>query len=202
MPRSDSPPRRPLELRLPTLYPRLPPWATVDLVGSQALPLWTLPACCRPSPREPRWFPIPNPSTIDSSLRPTTRDSATPIPALAAISAGSTLTGLRRSFTCVAACRFVSVPGLRTTPPSWWSLRARWSVRFDATSYPVASGPRLLGCVGAVPRGAPFIPQVQRLPPRAIVGKARVFDVRILAFSGDRFRSFKHAIHWRQIDIT
>jgi hypothetical protein len=38
--------------------------------------------------------------------------------------------------------------------------------------YPTTPGPRRLGCIGALPRGAPFLPQVQRLPPRAVIGKA------------------------------
>src|SRR5262249_51929812 len=51
------------------------------------------PCMLPPSPREPRWVRIPNSSAIDSSLRPMTGGSATPVPALAAITAGYTLTG-------------------------------------------------------------------------------------------------------------
>jgi len=153
MPPSDSPARRPVELRLPALYPWLPPWAAVDLAGSQALPLCTVPACCRPSPREPRRVHVPDSCPAASSLRPTTRGSATPSPALAAISAGYTLTGPHRSCTGVTACRFVSVPGLRTTPPDWWSLRARWSVRFDVPVTQSRRDPDYWGASGLSPGG-------------------------------------------------
>src|SRR5437867_5056937 len=58
---------------------------------SSLLPL-RCPCMLPPSPREPRRVRIPDSSPADISLRPTTGGSATPLPALAAISAGSTLT--------------------------------------------------------------------------------------------------------------
>jgi hypothetical protein len=118
-----------------------------------ACPLCTLPACCRPSPREPRRVHVPNAFPADSRLRPTTRGSATPLPALAALLAGSTLTGPRRSCTDVAACRVVSVPGRRTTPPVWWRLRARSSVRFDVPVARTRRDPDSGGVSGLSPGG-------------------------------------------------
>jgi hypothetical protein len=153
MPPSDSPTGLPMELRGCPLYPWGPPGAMVDPVGSQALPLWTVPACCRPAPREPRRVHRPDFFPADSSLRPTTRGSATPGLALAAMPARYTLTGPHRSFTGVTACRFVSVPGRRTTPPAWWSLRARWSVRFDVSVTRTRRDPDYWGVSGLSPGG-------------------------------------------------
>ena len=96
---------------------------------------------------------LPDSFPLDSSLHLTTGGSATPAPALAAISTGYTLTGPRRSFTYVAACRFVSVPGLRTTPPGWWSLRARSSVRFNRPVTRTCRDPDYWGASGLSPGG-------------------------------------------------
>jgi hypothetical protein len=64
--------------------------------GVSSLTPLLCPCMLPPSPREPRWLRSPNSSTIDGSLRPTTGGSATPFPALAALTAGSTLTGAHR----------------------------------------------------------------------------------------------------------
>jgi hypothetical protein len=66
---SDSPPRRPSELRLPALYPRSSPHEPVDLAGPQALPLCPVPACCRL-----------HPGSLDGFVSPT---HPPPIPAFA-----------------------------------------------------------------------------------------------------------------------
>ena len=116
--------------------------------GVSSLTPLLCPCMLPPSPREPRWVRIPNSSTIDSSLRPTTGGSATPVPALAAITAGYTLTGAHRSFIAIAACRFVSVPGLRTTPHMAEPSRTLCRSCFDGTGCPVAPGPRLLTDLG------------------------------------------------------
>src|SRR5262245_34367207 len=49
---------------------------------------------------------------------------------------------------------------------------------------------------------APFIPQEQRLRPRAIISETRVFDVRPLLIAGGGLRSLQHAIYLREIDVT
>ena len=43
------------------------------------------------------------------------------------------------------------------------------SVLLDVTSCPVTPGPRLLGCAGAFPRRAPFIPLAQKCWPRGVI---------------------------------
>src|SRR5438034_8858700 len=121
---------------------------------SSLLPL-RCPCMLPPSPREPRRVRIPDSSPADISLRPTTGGSATPLPALAAISAGSTLTGLiGRSRLLRPAVLSPSLGCVRphlTVEPSRTLCRSC----FDAISCPITPGPRLLGQVEEFPRRAP-----------------------------------------------
>src|SRR5439155_13089929 len=136
---------------------------------SSLLPL-RCPCMLPPSPREPRRVRIPDSSPADISLRPTTGGSATPLPALAAISAGSTLTGL------IGRSRLLRPAGLS---PSLGCVRPHLTVEpsrtlcrscFDAISCPITPGPRLLGQVEEFPRRAPCIPLAQKCWPRTIIG--------------------------------
>src|SRR5205809_146741 len=138
---------------------------------SSLLPL-RCPCMLPPSPREPRRVRIPDSSPADISLRPTTGGSATPLPALAAISAGSTLTGL------IGRSRLLRPAGLS---PSLGCVRPHLTVEpsrtlcrscFDAISCPITPGPRLLGQVEEFPRRAPCIPLAQKCWPRTVVGQA------------------------------
>jgi hypothetical protein len=90
---SDSLARRPAEFRLPALYPRSPPPTLVDLPGSQAFSLCAVPACCRLHPVSLDGFLSPTHPPPILAFAQRRRGSATPLPALAAISAGYTLTG-------------------------------------------------------------------------------------------------------------
>ena len=139
------------------------------------------PCMLPPSPRESRRVRPPDSSPADTSLRLTTGGSATPLPALAAIAAGYTLTGL------IGRSRLLRPAGLS---PSLGCVRPHLAVEpsrtlcrscFDGASCPATPGPRLLGRIGAFPRRAPFIPLEQRLRPRTVVGIARVLDVRVRA---------------------
>ena len=76
------------------------------------------------------------------------------------------------------------------------------SVLLDATSCPVTPGPRLLGCAGAFPRRAPFIPLEQRSWPRRVVGPARVLHVRVPPGLGGLLRPLQHRIHLREVDVA
>src|SRR5206468_2576096 len=153
-------------------------------------------------PREPRRVRIPDSSPADISLRPTTGGSATPLPALAAISAGSTLTGL------IGRSRLLRPAGLS---PSLGCVRPHLTVEpsrtlcrscFDAISCPITPGPRLLGQVEEFPRRAPCIPLAQKCWPRTVVGVARVLDVREPAITRDLFRLLQHCIHLGEVDVT
>src|SRR5947208_13205969 len=122
-----------------------------------------------PSPREPRRVRLPDSSPADTSLRLTTGGSATPLPALAAMPAGYTLTGL------IGRSLVLRPAGLS---PSLGCVRPHFAVEpsrtfcrscFDATSCLITSGPRLLGQVEEFPRRAPCIPLAQRCCPRTVV---------------------------------
>ena len=137
------------------------------------------PCMLPPSPRESRRVRPPDSSPADTSLRLTTGGSATPLPALAAMPAGYTLTGL------IGRSRLLRPAGLS---PSLGCVRPHLAVEpsrtlcrscFDGAGFPATPGPRLLGRIGAFPRRAPFIPLEQRLRPRSVVRVPHDDDVAV-----------------------